>query len=122
MNVEIDLQPCQIVCLENGSDRLYAEVIQVVRSRQVAWVRPLVLVKACPTSTDEAFQVACDLRQGSDLLWPIGGFRLALDVEVIPLFAEMNASPVENAASSPASKQLRTFIEQLWQARHQTSS
>uniref|UniRef100_A0ACD5GSL7 Uncharacterized protein n=1 Tax=Desertifilum tharense IPPAS B-1220 TaxID=1781255 RepID=A0ACD5GSL7_9CYAN len=69
MNVEIDLQPCQIVCLENGSDRLYAEVIQVVRSRQVAWVRPLVLVKACPTSTDEAFQVACDLRQGSDLLW-----------------------------------------------------
>lgn len=118
MNSELDFQPYQMVCLENGGDRLYAEVIQVVRSRHMAWVRPLMLVKSSQTLAEESSAILYDLRQGADLLWPVSGFRVALDIEVIPLLTELKMPQTELSASPIASKQLRNFIEQVWEARH----
>jgi len=76
--------PRQIVCLEHRGTYLYAEVIQVVVSRQVCWVR-------CDGHLSDGFQPydqmsqLYDLRGVADLLWPVKFFRPAL--EVIPLLA-----------------------------------
>jgi hypothetical protein len=80
-------QPSQIVCLEHGSTRLYAEVVQVAEQRQVCWVRPLALVVGDPAIALETLLELHDLRQGSDLLLPIALFRLAIDIEVMPVLS-----------------------------------
>lgn len=113
-----NFQPCQIVCLEHENGRLYAEVVQVVTSRQVCWVRPLMLallpVEASlgtdnlPIPQESAIY---DLRMGSDLLWPISLFRPALDTEVIPLLTMLDTSD-----SQTAQAQLNWFVRQVWQA------
>jgi hypothetical protein len=83
-------QPHQIVCLEHGSSRLYAEVVQVAEQRPVCWVRPLALIHE-----DVAISLVApslelhDLRQGSDLLLPIALFRLAMDTEVMPVLTHL---------------------------------
>ncbi len=83
-------QPCQIVCLEHGSSRLYAEVVQVAEPRRVCWVRPLALIMGNPAIALEAqFPELHDLRQGSDLLLPIALFRLAIDTEVMPVLTHL---------------------------------
>ncbi len=61
MNSKTNFQPLQIVCLEHLATCLYAEVIQVVESRQVCWVRPLLLVQY---STEEPLVI--DLRSTID--------------------------------------------------------
>ncbi len=43
MTQSSQFQPRQILCLEHGQSRLYAEVIQVVPDRPVCWLRPLIL-------------------------------------------------------------------------------
>jgi len=84
-------QPSQIVCLEHGSSRLYAEVVQVADQRQVCWVRPLALVADDPAIAVEAPLELHDLRQGSDLLLPISLFRLAIDTEVMPVLTHLHS-------------------------------
>ncbi|NMF84020.1 hypothetical protein [Nodosilinea sp. P-1105] len=89
------LVPHQIVFLEWQGTRLYAEVIQVIRDRQVCWVRPLVL--AAPqrspilyaSSWFDASDVSDATRQPvvPDLIWPIHQFRLALDEDVLPFLS-----------------------------------
>lgn len=63
MDIDVNFQPGQIVSLEHGDRNLYAEVIQVVLSRRLCWVRPLLLVTYTPEPT-----IIIDLRDGSDLL------------------------------------------------------
>lgn len=109
-------QPRQIVYLEAQNQRLYAEVIQVVDSRQMCWVRPLFLV----TLHDPADHlIVVDLRSQADLLWSTTAFRPALDTEVIPLFAAQAAEP---RSDNPATtKQLHQFIRQVWQTDHRST-
>lgn len=64
MDISLDfLQPGQIVSLEHGDRNLYAEVIQFVVSRQLCWVRPLIMVTLIQESP-----LITDLRDASDLL------------------------------------------------------
>ena len=115
-------QPRQIVCLEHENTRLYTEVIEVVTSRQVCWVRPLMLAvsplepDSLPTFWPEHLHLY-DLRQGADLLWPASLFRLALDTEVIPLLVQLDdPSKMQPANPSEAHQQLSGFVRQVWQA------
>ena len=113
--METSLQPYQIVYLEADGERLYAEMIQIVPSRHLAWVRPLVLVMShSPTSENQtATPDYYDLREGADLFWPLGSFQLALDTDMIPILAllgEMHPNP----KGSQHHDRLRNFINRLW--------
>lgn len=118
----IAFQPCQIVCLEQGASRLYAEVVQTVEGRHVCWVRPLVLTIATAEASElphQGLMQVHDLRQGSDLLLPSVLFRSAFDLEVIPLLTYLYTAE----QGSDQAKQDRTrhhylnqFVRQVWQA------
>ncbi|HEY9599317.1 MAG TPA: hypothetical protein V6D33_16765, partial [Cyanophyceae cyanobacterium] len=111
----------QIVYLEHETTRLYAEVIDVVASRQVCWVRPLMLAIATdeqnllPFGTGENL-ILYNLQQLSDLLWPASLFRPALDTEVIPLLVQLDCPDTQPANNSEARQQLNSFVRQVWQA------
>ncbi|WP_228061459.1 hypothetical protein [[Phormidium] sp. LEGE 05292] len=115
MSSAVDFQPSQIVCLEHQETRLYAEVIQIVESRQVAWVRPLMLVVSLSNQLDYEPFTFYDLRQGADLLWPSNLFRPALDTEVLPLFTHLQISKNQGENQQLAHQQLQRFIRQVWQ-------
>lgn len=117
-----DFQPRQIVCLEHETTRLYAEVVEVVASRPICWVRPLMLVVSPEDNhpltefSSEQFKVY-DLRQGADLLWPTSLFRAALDTEVISLFVELeNSNTLKQDQDLDTHKLLSGFVRQVWQA------
>lgn len=105
-------QPGQIVSLEHDTKRLYAEVIQVVVSRQLCWVRPLLLVVAFI----EEPPLITDLRDASDLLWSINLFKPALDTEVITLLSQIFAKEPKHELDFDAKQQLNQFLHQIWQA------
>ena len=114
-------QPRQIVCLEHETTRLYTEVIEFVASRQVCWVRPLMLAVSVldPDSLPDALPkqlTLYDLRQGADLLWPASLFRPALDTEVIPLLVQLDGSESPHENNSVACEQLSYFVHRVWQA------
>ncbi|MBF2003965.1 hypothetical protein ACF3DV_08775 [Chlorogloeopsis fritschii PCC 9212] len=111
MEIVSDFQPGQIVYLEHGDRRLYAEVIQVVLSRQLCWVRPLLLV-ACSSEP----HITNDLREASDLLWPLNLFHPALDTEVISILSEVLAKEAKPGIDTIAKQQLNQFIYQVWYA------
>jgi hypothetical protein len=120
---EQSFQPRQIVCLEHETGRLYAEVIQIVESRQICWVRPLVLILEDSNSLnleeESTHQPCCyDLRSDSDLLYPLALFRAALDAEVIPLLSTLYAAGRDSNCriASNGHQQLRHFIQKVWQA------
>lgn len=115
MSSVVDFKPSQIVCLEHQEKRLYAEVIQVVESRQVAWVRPLMLVVSLSDRLDSESFTLYDLRQGADLLWPSNLFRPALDTEVLPLFTHLQISKNQGENQQLAHQQLQRFVHQVWQ-------
>lgn len=54
MTQSSQFQSRQILCLEHGQSRLYAEVIQVVQDRPVCWLRPLILEVAPRECTQES--------------------------------------------------------------------
>ena len=110
MDTHPEFQPGQIVSLEHGDKNLYAEVIEVVVSRQLCWVRPLLLAKHTQESP-----LITDLRDASDLLWPIQFFRPALDTEVITILSQVLAKEPKAELDSAAKQQLNQFIHQLWQ-------
>ena len=116
-------QPRQIVCLEYEDTCLYTEVIEVVTSRPVCWVRPLML--AISESNSEMPTVVerltlYDLRQGADLVWPTILFRAALDTEVIPLLAKLDNLDANEATSLDVHKQLSLFVRKVWLAYKET--
>ncbi|NER35931.1 MAG: hypothetical protein F6J93_18410 [Oscillatoria sp. SIO1A7] len=120
MDQDSNFQPGEIVCLEHEGICLYAEVIQILVGRPMFWVRPLMLA-VWPSDSPQTFPELpaqlYDLRQGSDLVWPMNRFRPALDIEVIPLLTEL-----ETATNKPpdalviARRQLRDFVQQVWEA------
>ncbi len=109
--MSLDFQPGQIVSLEHSDGNLLAEVIQVVVSRQLCWVRPLLLV-----SFTQESPVVTDMRDASDLLWPLNLFRPALDTEVITHLSQVLAKEPKTEPDSVAKLQFHQFIHQIWQA------
>ncbi|NJO73135.1 MAG: hypothetical protein HC833_04805 [Leptolyngbyaceae cyanobacterium RM1_406_9] len=123
-----NFQPGQILCLEHGYTYLYAELIQVApkNKNQRGWVRPLVLqVYATEVITSSSIAPngsaipdqlhLYDLRQGADLLCPIVLFRAALDMEVIPLLAQLADTKMHPNGDYIAHKQLQRFIHSICQ-------
>ncbi|MGL5063488.1 MAG: hypothetical protein ACRC62_26190 [Microcoleus sp.] len=110
----------QIVSLECGNACLYAEVIQVVEARQICWARPLMLNLLVPgkDTSDRAWEddTLCDLRESADLLWPLSLFRAAVDVEVISLLTQLQSLDAEKKDVAIASRQLRDFVDRVWEA------
>ncbi len=109
--MSLDFQPGQIVSLDHSDRNLFTEVIQVVVSRQLCWVRPLLLV-----SFSEESQLVTDMRDASDLLWPVNLFRPAFDTEVITLLSQVLAKERKTEPDSDAKLQFNQFIHQIWQA------
>lgn len=121
-NFTHNFQPSQIVCLEHGDTCLYAEVIQVLETRKMCWVRPLILKVLSSESDDKNSQemseklTLWDLREGADLVWPICLFREAIDTEVIPLLAELEFLDSYQKNQQISHQQLRRFVSMVWQA------
>ncbi|MEG4576572.1 hypothetical protein QUA56_28430 [Microcoleus sp. N3A4] len=120
MGFALNFKPGQIVSLECGDACLHSEVIQVVEARQVCWVRPLMLVvlvsgKDLSDRRSEEYTLS-DLRDGADLLWPLSLFRAALDTEVISLLTELHSLDSEKKDGVIASRQLRDFVDRVWEA------
>jgi hypothetical protein len=109
--MSLDFQPGQIVSLDHNDRNLFAEVIQVVISRQLCWVRPLLLV-----SFSEESPVVTDMRDASDLFWPLNLFRPALDTEVITLLSQIWAKEAKTELDTAAKLLFHQFIHQIWQS------
>ena len=116
MNSKTNFQPLQIVCLEHLATCLYAEVIQVIESRQVCWVRPLLLVQNSPEDPS-----VLDLRSTVDLLWSLASFRPALDTEILPFLTSIFISAPPTQSMTHARQQLNSFMQKLWQAQKNES-
>lgn len=113
-------QPSQIVCLEHGLIRLYAEVVQTAENRCICWVRPIALVESSisdrhPVHSPELIRVH-SLRKDPDLLLPATLFRTALDTEVIPLLAELGHLDDNDTVYAVKSPQLSQLVEQICSA------
>ncbi|MFM7405450.1 MAG: hypothetical protein ACKO3K_01960 [Cuspidothrix sp.] len=104
-------QSGQIVSLDYSNQHLYAEVIETVVSRQLCWVRPLLLV-----NSREELPLIIDVRDVSDLLWPLELFRAALDTEVIAFLEQIFPKDIKSEADLVAKQQFNSFIHQLWEA------
>lgn len=117
-------QPHQIVYLEQGQSRLYAEAIQIVPERQLCWARPLVLIDTSATGQAVVWDDLAELGseaiypvvEGPDILWPLEQFKLALDTEVIPLLALMQQDKAKTCDRSRTHERLQRFIQRFWQA------
>ncbi len=123
MDKSLDFQPGQILFLESDcpiantnkvqvadKSRLYVELIEVVVSRQLCWVRPLLLV-----NFDEEPPFVADLRDASDLLWSVNLFQPALDIEVITYLGPILVKQPQQGLDIAAKQHLNRFIQQLWQ-------
>lgn len=121
--------PSQILYLEHGSTRLYAEAIQVVENRHLCWARPTLLIQGLPETNrqevrQEAIAVAAtdpahseltlyDLEGGPDLIWPLELFQIAFDLDFFSLLVQLKMTPNEIALRS-SSSQLNAFIRSFW--------
>jgi hypothetical protein len=115
----MELYPSQIVYLNHENVTLYAEVIQMAIARPLCWVRPLVLVETLsePQVDDAAVSTKIyNLKEGSDLLWPATLFHTAMDVEVIPLLANLETEKRIHDIDAIAPTKLRRFIQCVWEA------
>jgi hypothetical protein len=84
-NSRLCFSPQEIVCIEGGELRLFAEVIQLIPGRNRCWAKPLVLAQYA----DFQLRLLHDLQECSQLILPIYLFRSALDTEVIPVMMDL---------------------------------
>lgn len=116
-------QPRQIVYLACDHSRLYTEVIEVLADRQLAWVRPLVLVtpeETLPLANASVLGIAGDDRWPDpsatpDLIWPLNQFHLALDTEFMELLSILPSQATKAPALSHSTV-LSQFTRRLWEA------
>ncbi len=121
--------PSQILYLEYGSMRLYAEAIQIVATRHLCWARPTLLIRGLPESSgsslrQEAIAAAVqnpecsklhlyDLEGGPDLIWPLDRFQIACDIDFFSLLIRVKIS-AEGTSYHHRSSQLNDFIRSFW--------
>jgi hypothetical protein len=84
-NIRFCFSPQEIVCIDSGDLRLFAEVIQLIPERARCWAKPLVLANY----VEFQLELLHDLRECSQLILPIDLFRSALDTEVIPVMMDL---------------------------------
>lgn len=127
----MSIAPSQILYLEHGPSRLYAEAIQIVETRHLCWARPTLLIEGLPESESEGIRQAVissaaadsstaslalyDLENCPDLIWPIELFNIAFDVDFFALLIQLKIAPNEIAQRS-STQQLNKFIRKFWQA------
>lgn len=122
---DLRFQTNQIVCLEDTTTQIFGGVVDVVESRQLLWVRPLILVNAGelslsspgpnlgPNSTPSPAQIA-DLRADSHLLLPQRLFRSAWDIEILPLLSILATEPPE-VSPPDAARAMRRLLQAVCQ-------
>lgn len=123
-------QDGQIIYLQHETLRLYAETIQIIKTRKLCWARPLALIQLPAERYSDRYEALMlhDLRQGSDLLLPISLFQIALDTETIPVITQLNAPkndlPIElfPDGRQPSFPILQNFVHQVWQAHSEEFS
>lgn len=123
-------QEGQIIYLQHETLRLYAETIQIIKTRKLCWARPLALIQLPAERYSDRYEALMlyDLRQGSDLLLPISLFQIALDTEAIPVITQLNAPkndlPIElfPDGRQPSFPILQNFVHQVWQAHSEEFS
>lgn len=114
---DCSFQANQIICLEHQDTCLYGEVIQIIYQRQLCWFRPLLLTTNQHSSLDSLTNdEIIDLRDSSDLLWPLSLFRHSLDTEVICLLSKFGDSDNLPKDSSVSRRHLNQFVQKVWQA------
>lgn len=130
----MSITPSQILYLEHGPSRLYAEAIQIVESRHLCWARPTLLIQGLPTDGPAAERQAMiaaaaaarsqstlhlyDLENCPDLIWPQDLFEIAYDLDFFALLVQLKIAPDEVAARN-GHHQLNHFIQDLWQSQPQ---
>ncbi len=106
-----------IVCLEHDRWQLLAEEIDRNLDRQTSWVRPLLLADygsaAARQGGDRPQIIYANDENGVDLVLPSDRLRLALDVELLALFADRPHH--RSVASDPAGRAIfQTFVRSLF--------
>jgi hypothetical protein len=115
-------QPHQIVYLACDQSRLYTEVIEILVDRQLAWVRPLVLVtptEILPLAASSVLglpdsQGWPDRPTTPDLLWPLDQFCPALDIDFVALLATLANRPDQSLSASHSAR-VSQFTRRLWE-------
>lgn len=123
--------PSQILYLEHGSSRLYAEAIQIVSKRQVCWARPTLLIQNLPEGGSSSVRQAViadaaqsiehshltlyDLDGCPDLIWPIEPFHLAYDLDFFSLLIQLKITP-DDITQQKSSCHLNDFIQSFWRS------
>ena len=59
----MSIAPSQILFLEHGASRLYAEAIQVIAPRRLCWARPTLLIRGLPASEGSPSAALAQARQ-----------------------------------------------------------
>ena len=137
------LTPSQILYLQQDSQRLYVELIQIIRDRKIGWLRPLclctpvidtvlteahvsqqslALVSGLSSNAQIDKQVACDgitfnlqdMRQSADLLWPLAQCHIVLDTEAIPILSALEPTPIDGQEIRDARRSLNHFMSKIW--------
>lgn len=114
-------QPHQIVYLACDHSRLYTEVIEILVDRQLAWVRPLVLVtpeETLPLAASAALGLPAppgwpDRSTTPDLIWPLDQFHPALDTDFVALVATLTDRPDQGLVTSHSAR-VSQFTRRLW--------
>lgn len=134
----MSIAPSQILFLEHGPSRLYAEAIQLVEPRRLCWARPTLLVQGLPAgegvTSDDLSQERqhmistaasdpsrsglqlYDLENSPDLIWPIDLFQIAYDVDFFSLLVQLKMNPDEVAKRS-GSQHLNDFLRSFWRSQ-----
>ncbi|MEM8504070.1 MAG: hypothetical protein AAF716_13070 [Cyanobacteria bacterium P01_D01_bin.1] len=126
--------PSQILYLEHGPSRLYAEAIQVVDERQLCWARPVLLIQDLPEGVSRAKRQSAiadtaqspeqstlklyDLEGCPDLIWPISPFQLAYDLDFFSLIVQLKIAP--NGSNQRSHRQFNEFIHSFWKTHSST--
>lgn len=126
----MSIAPSQILYLEQGPSRLYAEAIQIVEARHLCWARPTLLIEGLPEGESEDIRQSVissaaadstaaslalyDLENCPDLIWPTELFNIAFDVDFFALLIQLKIEPNEVTQRS-STQQLNAFIRSFWQ-------
>ena len=132
--IEIEaLNPSQIICLEHDQQRLYVELIQILRDRQAGWLRPLCLCIPVEQTRSDTYpnsvQVMCgetayflhDLRQTVDLVWPLAQCRMVLDTEALPILSNLDPDPTPVAKREDERRILSCFVNRMWRESQESA-